>query len=64
MRAQGLSDMPLQREIIHADDAAVKRKRHAIEAYRSQLPGLRLHPATLDTDPDLLRIELAWRMLR
>jgi LmbE family N-acetylglucosaminyl deacetylase len=64
LRAQGLAGMPLQREIIQADDVAAKRKRHAIEAYRSQLPGLRLHPATLDADPDLLRVELAWRFVR
>ena len=64
MRAQGLTGMALQREIIHADDTGVKRKRHAIEAYRSQLPALNLHPATLDANPDLLRVELAWRLVR
>jgi len=64
MRAQGLTELALQREIIHADDVGVKRKRHAIEAYRSQLPGLKLHRATLDADPDLLRVEVAWRLVR
>jgi LmbE family N-acetylglucosaminyl deacetylase len=64
MRAQGLTGMALQREIIHADDIGVKRKRHAIEAYRSQLPGLKLHRATLDADADLLRVEVAWRLVR
>lgn len=35
-----------------------------VEAYRSQLPGLKLHPSILDADPRLLRVELAWRLIR
>jgi LmbE family N-acetylglucosaminyl deacetylase len=58
----GFAPDRLRPQVRVLDDAEQARKRHAIEAYASQLPALGLGRRRLDSEPDLLKYELAWRL--
>jgi LmbE family N-acetylglucosaminyl deacetylase len=64
LRAGGFDPDRLEPVVRVLDDAEQARKRHAMDAYRTQLPALGLDSRRLDTDHDLLRYELAWRLDR
>jgi hypothetical protein len=64
LRAAGFDPDLLEPVVRVLDGAEQERKRHAMEAYRTQLPALGLGPRRLDTEPELLRYELAWRLDR